>query len=573
MNNQEVADILFDISRLLELEGDDAYRIRAYRKAAQSVESLDGDVNEYYRKGRLRDIPGVGESIAGTIAEALDTGQSRMYESLKKDVPPELYEVVEVPGIGRKTALKVYRALGAKTVEDFRKAAKSRRIRKVRGLGDRTEQKILEAIDRYRQMQGEVRVPINRARAIAMDLMSYFSGCEGLVRADVAGSIRRWKTQVGDVNILAVSSNPGEIIDCFCDNPLCKVVTEREGRYARITTRYRMDATLEVVSPEDYGLHMVWDTGSERHLRCLAEYAAGQGVRLGHDGYYVEATGERRNFPDEEGLYRSLGLECIPPELREGGGEIGSAKEGTLPDLITQESIRGDLHLHTDWSDGANSIRDMAMAARARGYEYIAICDHSRSLHIANGLSLERLRDQMVEIDRLNDTLEGFAILKGSEVDIMADGSLDLPDDVLAGLDVVVGSVHTGMRQDADAITRRVLNALENEYLTILAHPTSRIIGRRAPMALDIDRVIEAAVEHDKVLEVNAYPDRLDLSDEHVAKAMEAGAMIAIDTDSHAITELGFIEYGVHNARRGRATKARTLNTLSYDALNAFLQR
>ncbi|OPY25744.1 MAG: hypothetical protein A4E28_02967 [Methanocella sp. PtaU1.Bin125] len=573
MNNKEVADILLDISRLLELEGEDAYRIRAYRKAAQSVESLDGDVNEYYRKGRLRDIPGVGESIAGTIAEVLDTGRSRMHEALKKDVPPELYEVVEVPGIGRKTALKIYRALGAKTVEDFRRAAKSRRIRKVRGLGDRTEQNILEAIDRYRKMREEVRVPIHRARAIARDLMRYFSGCQGLVCAGVAGSIRRWKTLVGDINILAVATDPEEIIRCFCENPLSKAVKERGSHHALITTRYRLDATLEVVSPEDYGLHLIWDTGSDGHLQCLAEHAAGRGVRLGRDGYYVEATGERRAFADEESLYRSLGLEYIPPELREGRGEIESAKEGTLPDLISQEQIKGDLHLHTDWSDGANSIRDIAMAARARGYEYIAVCDHSRSLQVANGLSVERLRDQMVEIDRLNDTLEGFSILKGSEVDIMADGSLDLPDDVLADLDIVVGSVHTGMRQDADTITRRVLNALENEYLTILAHPTSRIIGRREPMALDIDRVIEAAVERDKVLEVNAYPDRLDLSDEHVARAMEAGAMIAIDTDSHSIPELDFMEYGVHNARRGRATKARTLNTLSYDALNAFLQR
>jgi DNA polymerase (family 10) len=362
-------------------------------------------------------------------------------------------------------------------------------------------------------MQGEVRTPIYRARAIAMDLMNYFSDCKGLVRADVAGSIRRWKTLAGDVNILAVAGNPEEIVDCFCNNPLSKAVKERGSHYARVTTRYRMDATLEVVSPEDYGLHMVWDTGSDDHLRCLTEYAARQGVRLGHDGYYVEATGERRTFPDEEGLYRSLGLEYIPPELREGKGEIETASEGTLPDLIMQDSIKGDLHVHTEWSDGSNSIRDMAMAARAMGYEYIAICDHSRSLHIANGLSVEKLRDQMVEIDRLNDTLEGFTILKGSEVDILTDGSLDLPDDVLADLDIVVGSVHINMRQDADTITRRVLNALENEYLTILAHPTSRIIGRREPMALDIDRVIEAALEHDKVLEVNAYPDRLDLSD------------------------------------------------------------
>lgn len=573
MNNREVADILYDISRLLELEGDDTYRIRAYRKAAESVASLDGDINEYYREGRLRKIPGVGESIARTITELLDTGRSGLYEALKKETPPELYEVIEVPGIGRRTALKVHKALGAKTIEDFRRAAKSRRIRKIRGLGDVTERKILESIDRYLRQQGEVRVPIYRARAIAMELMSFFSGCSGLIEAEVAGSIRRWKTMVDDINILAVASDPEAVIDCFCNTPVSKVIRERGSRHARITTRYRMDATLEVVSPEDRGFRMIRETGSGEHLRQLEDYAAGRGVRLGRDGYFVTATGERKTFPAEEEVYAVLGLEYIPPELREGTGEIEAARRGTIPELITQDSIKGDLHLHTEWSDGANSIQDMVMAARSMGYEYIAVCDYSRSLHIANGLSVEKLREQMVAIDEINDTLEGFTVLKGSEVDILADGSLDLPDDVLADLDVVVGSVHTGMRQEPDVITRRVITALENEHLTILAHPTSRILGRREPTAVDIDRVVEAAREHGKVLEVNAYPDRLDLSDVHVRKAMDAGVMISIDTDAHSIPELSFMEYGVHNARRGWATKARTLNTLSYEALREYLDR
>jgi DNA polymerase (family 10) len=351
------------------------------------------------------------------------------------------------------------------------------------------------------------------------------------------------------------------------------VVKERGERHARITTRYRMDATLYVARPEDYGFRLLWETGSHRHLEQLAGHAAGRGAKLSRDGYVVEATGARETFPSEEEVYAALGLEYITPELREGTGEIEAARQGTLPDLITRESIKGDLHVHTEWSDGSDSIQDMAMAARAAGYEYVALCDHSQSLHIANGLSIERLRSQMTLIDEINDTLEDFTVLKGSEVDILADGSLDLPDDVLEDLDIVVGSVHTSMRQEPDIITRRVISALENEHLTILAHPTSRILGRREPTALDIDRVIEAAKEHGKVLEVNAYPDRLDLSDEHVRKAMDAGVMISIDTDAHSSPELSFMEYGVHNARRGWATKARTLNTLSYDALREYLDR
>ncbi len=450
MKNGEVAEVLFDISRLLELEGEDAYRIRAYRKAASSIEGLDGDVNAYYREGRLRDIPGVGESIARSIAELLDTGRSGLYEALKKEIPPELYEVIEVPGIGRRTALKVHSALGAKTIEDFRKAAKSHRIRKVRGLGDVKEKKILEAIDKYRDRQGETRVPIFRARAIALKLMDYFSDCEGLVCFDLAGGLRRWKTMIGDINIVAAGDDPAKIVDCFCRMPLSKTVKERGERHARITTRYRMDATLYVARPEDYGFRLLWETGSHRHLEQLAGFAAGRGMRLGRDGYVVEATGERKSFPAEEEVYASLGLEYVTPELREGTGEIEAARQGTIPDMITRESIKGDLHVHTEWSDGSDSIQDMAMAARAAGYEYVALCDHSQSLHIANGLSIDRLRSQMVMIDEINDTLEDFTVLKGSEVDILADGSLDLPDDVLEDLDIVIGSVHTSMRQEPD---------------------------------------------------------------------------------------------------------------------------
>jgi DNA polymerase (family X) len=573
LNNEQVANVLFDISRLLELEGDDAYRIRAYRKAAQSIEGLDGDVNDYGREGRLRDIPGVGESIGGTVAELLDTGQSSLYEALKKEIPPELYEVIGVPGIGRRTALKIHSALGAKTVEDFRRAAKSHRIRKVRGFGEVTEKKVLEAIDRYSDRREDVQVPIFRARAVALELIGYLAGCEGLVRADVAGDVRRWKTMAGDVGILAVAADPAAIVDCFCRMPVSRAVKERGERNARIATRYRVDASLYVAGLENCGFHLLWETGSDAHLEQLAGHATGRGVRLGRDGFVVEATGERKTFPVEEEVYAALGLEPVTPELREGNGEIDAARQGTLPDLITQQSIRGDLHVHTEWSDGADSIQDMAMAARALGYEYVAVCDHSPSLHIAHGLSVDRLREQMAAIDEMNDTLENFAVLKGSEVDILADGSLDLPDDVLAGLDIVVGSVHSHMRQEPDVITRRVLTALENEYLTILAHPTSRILGRREPTALDMGRVMEAAKEHGKVLEVNAYPDRLDLSDEHVRKAMDAGVMVSIDTDAHSSPELCFMEYGVHNARRGWATKARTLNTLSYDALIEYLDR
>lgn len=572
MRNDEVAAVLYDISRLLELEGEEAYRIRAYKKASQSVAALEGDIDEYYKEGRLRDIPGVGESIGSVLEELLRTGRSGLLETLKKETPLELYEVIEVPGIGRKTALKVHRALGVTTVGEFRDAAKAHRIRKVRGLGDKAEKKILDSIERYKRALGESRVPIYRATAIASEILGYFKDCEGLEKMAVSGSLRRHAPMIGHVDIVAAAGNPASVVDCFCNLPIGRVVKDKGEHHAEITTRYRVDARLKIVSRDDYGLRLAYDTGSSAHLKELEKRATARGDRLSREGFYNQA-GEEVRFSTEEDFYRGLGLEYIPPDLREARGEVEAAAKGTLPELITLDSIRGDLHVHTEWSDGANSIQDMAMAAQAKGYEYLAICDHSRSLHVANGLSVERLRDQMTEIDRLNDTLEKFTILKGSEVDILPDGSLDLPDDVLEDLDIVVGSVHTQLRQEADVVTRRVLNALENEHLTILAHPTSRILGRREPTAVDVDRIIETARANGKVLEVNAYPDRLDLNDEHVKKAMDAGVTICIDTDAHGISELDYMGFGVHNARRGWATKSRVLNTLSAEALLEYIDR
>ncbi len=564
MNNNEVAEVLAGIARILELEGEDAYRIRAYRKASQSIEALQGDVNEYYREGRLREIPGVGRSIGELLAELMETGRSSLYESLKKEIPPELFEVMGVPGIGRRTAIKVHKALGVATVEEFKQAARMHRIRKLKGMGEKAERRVLDAIERYRRV--ETGIPLYRAKAVAGEAVEYLGDC-GFERVEVAGSLRRWAPMVSDVNLLA---GPGPM-DCFLGSPLVSAVESDMGHRARVMTRYHVGATLEKADYDNWGLELLFATGSERHVAALAEHAAGRGISLGREGYVDAVTLERRRFATEEELYGALGLDYVPPELREGWGEVDAAATGGLPCLVEMADVRGDLHVHSDWSDGANTIQDIAIAARALGYEYVAICDHSRSLAIANGLSVERLQDQMAEIDRINDTLEDFTILKGCEVDIKADGSLDMPDDVLEELDIVVASIHTGMRQEAEEMTTRVIAALESPYVTILGHPTARILGRREPTLLDIDRAIEAAVDNGKVLEVNAYPDRLDLSGENVRKAVDAGALISIDTDAHSLSELGFMEYGVHNARRGWAPKGSVLNALTYDGLLDFL--
>ncbi|MCD1294698.1 DNA polymerase/3'-5' exonuclease PolX [Methanocella sp. CWC-04] len=572
MDNEQVASMLLDISRLQELEGEDSYKIRAYRKASQSIASLDRDINDLYREGRLQEIPGVGRSIEGLINELLSTGRCQFYEDLKKEIPPELYDVMSVPGIGRKAAVKIHKVLGATTISEFRKAARERRIRNIRGMGEKIEKRILESIDSYQKMREELRIPIFRGLAVASEIGGYLKDCDAIERLELAGSLRRRATMVRDVNFLAASSDPKVVIDHFCNMPITSIVKERGANSARIITIYRVEATINVVDGEDWGLHMVFATGSKGHLQALTEHATKKGIELDNTGYINAVTAQRMQFLQEKALYGSLELEYISPELREGKGEIEAALNYGLPDLIELSDIKGDLHVHSAWSDGANSIQDIAMAARARGYEYVAICDHSVSLTVANGLSAGRLREQMAEIDRLNDTMEDFTILKGCEVDIKADGSLDLPDSVLEELDIVIGSIHVSLRQEPEVITQRVLKAFENEYLTVLAHPTSRILGRRGPTMIDIDRVIEAAIDHGKVLEVNSYPDRLDLSDENVKKAMDAGAMVCIDTDSHSLTELDFLEYGVGNARRGWAPKSRVLNAMPCNRLLEFLE-
>jgi DNA polymerase (family 10) len=569
MNNHEVADVLAGIARIMEMEGEDAYKVRAYRKASQSIEALDGDVNEYFKEGRLRDIPGVGKSIGELLAELLGTGRSSLYESLKKEIPPELFEIIGVPGIGRKTAVRIHKALGVTTVEQFSQAARMHRIRKLKGMGEKAEHRILDSIERYRRREKETRIPLSRAMAVAEEALGYMRDC-GFGRAEAAGSLRRWAPMVSDVNLMGAANGPGAV-DCFLSSPLVAVVDSAVKGRARALTRYRVEATIEEADPVNWGLHLLFATGSKGHLEALVEHAAEQGISLSREGFVDAVTLERRTFASEAELYGALGLEYVPPELREGRGEVEAAASGNIPELIERADIRGDFHVHSEWSDGASSIQDIAMAARALGYEYVAICDHSRSLTIANGLSIERLREQMAEIDRINDTLENFTVLKGSEVDIKADGSLDLPDDVLEELDIVVASVHTGLRQEAGVMTERVVRALENPHVTILGHPTARLLGRREPTLVDIDAAIDVAVANGKALEVNAFPDRLDLSDENIKKAMDAGALISIDTDAHSLYELDYMEYGVHNARRGWAPKGRVLNTLSYDGLLKFL--
>jgi DNA polymerase (family 10) len=571
MNNREVANVLADIARIMELEGDDTYRIRAYRNAARSVGSLKGDINEYHRKGRLQEIPGVGKSIGELIAELLETGRSPFYETLKKEIPPELFEVLEVPGIGRRTAVKVHRALGVSSIHEFRQAAIMHRIRKLKGMGEKSERKILESIERFQKKEKETRIPLYRAMGVASEALEYLKDC-GLEHALVAGSVRRYVPMVSDINIIGVSGSQQKAVDCFIRSPLIAAVKESSTDRAAVVTRYHAVSTLELVDPENWGLHMVFATGSEKHLEDLVDFAAQRGISLSHEGYVDAVTLKRTEFKAEKELYSALGLEFVPPEMREGHGEVKAAAEHALPGLVQRNDIRGDFHVHSDWSDGSGSIQDMAMAARALGYEYIAICDHSRSLAIAHGLSLERLRAQMEEIDRINDTLEGFTVLKGSEVDIKPDGTLDLPDEVLEELDIVVASVHTSLRQEPDVMTGRVVRALENPYVTILGHPTARILGGREPISIDIDEIIWIAKANGKVLELNAYPSRLDLSDDNVRKAIDANVMISIDTDAHSPFELDFMEFGIHIAQRGWAPRDKVLNTLNYDDLLRFLK-
>ena len=557
--NSDVASVLYEIGEILTVKGD-IFRSRAYQMAAQRITALTEDIRAIKARGELESIPGVGKSISAVISEVLDTGQSKVLEELRESLPKGVRDLMELEGVGPKLAMRLNQELGVASIDDLEKAAKEGRVRELKGFGPKKEANILVSIDAYRSRQ--TRFLLGAILPVVDQLTKYMRESGAVLKVEVAGSARRRKETIGDLDVLASSMKPEEVTQRFITMPpVIRVVSHGPTR-STVVLEGQIQVDLRVVAPEEYGSALQYFTGSKEHNVKLRTIGVKKGFKLNEYGLFDRDTDRRVAGEDEEGIYRALGMDLMPPELRENTGEIEAAIEHRLPKLVEEKEIRGDLHIHTKWSDGTATIEEMAEKARSMGLGYIAVTDHTKSLGIARGLDEARLREQVKEIEQLNRGLEGFTVLTGTEVDVKADGSLDLPDSVLKDLDFVIASIHSGFKSDVEKMTNRLIAAMNNEYVDAVGHPTGRIIQKRNPYELNLERVFEAAAGQKVMMEINAFPDRLDLSNVNSRAAMQAGCVMEIGTDSHAANQLDFLPLGVSVARRGWLEAEDVANTM-----------
>jgi DNA polymerase (family 10) len=507
----------------------------------------------------------VGSALADKIGEYLKTGRLGYYDDLCKEIPAGLSEILKIPGLGPKTVQLVYQKVGITDINALEQAARSHRLRRLPGFGRTKEKNIIKAIERYRQRSG--RIPFGKANALVDEIFQFLDHFVTTGTIVPAGSLRRGRDTVGDIDLLAIHDSPVQLINAFVSMPIVGQVLGKGKTKATIVTRDAVQVDLRILEARSYGTSLQYFTGSKDHNVKLRGIALRQGLSLSEYTLEDTGTGEKIYCDNESEVYQRLGLPYIPPELREDAGEIEAAQAGSLPRLITLEDIKGDLHVHSDWSDGVDSIETMAGAAQQRGYRYLGITDHSRSLGIARGLAEDKLQEQIREISALNDERENFTILSGTEVDIKADGAIDLPDSVLEMCDVVVAAVHSAHQQDERTMTGRIIKAMENPNVDILAHPSGRLIGEREPYQVNMTTLLEAAERTGTALEINAHPSRLDLADVYVRKAKELGVRVAIGTDAHSSSGLDLMRFGVMVARRGWLEKDDVINTRDADTL------
>ena len=570
MKNQEVAKIFNDIADLLEIKGENPFRIRAYRRAAQNIEGLAKDVAET-TKDELRKIPGIGQDLADKIQEYVKTGKLQSYEDLKKEVPEGLSTLLSVPSLGPKTAKLLFEKLNVKDVETLERLAREHKLIGLPGIKEKTEENILKGIEMLKR--GMERQPLGKVLPIANDILEHLRKKTSVKKLSVAGSIRRWKETIKDIDILATSENPKEVMKSFVHLPHVKEILMQGPTKSSVIIHEGLQVDLRVVEEESFGAALAYFTGSKAHNIRLREMAVKSGLKINEYGIFREKDDKKLGGKEEKDVYRILGLPYIPPEMREDTGEIEAALSGKLPKLLELKDMRGDLHVHSKFSDGSHDFEELVAEARKKGYQYIAITDHSKGLGIARGLTAERLLEEKKQIDSLNKKLNGFRLLAGIEVDVRSDGKLDLPDDVLKKMDIVVASIHSGFKQSREQLTKRLISAMKNPFVSIIAHPTGRLIGERDSYDIDINEVLNRAKETGTAIEINAYPLRLDLNDVHARMAKEKGVHLVIGTDTHIISHFDYMAYGVSIARRGWLEKEDILNTLSYNALIEALKK
>lgn len=571
INNAEIARVLREIGEYLDMQGVQ-FKPRAYEKVAETIEDLQEEIGEIYKKGGFKaveNLPGVGISIAEKIEELLKTGRSKYHEELKKKTPVDLSNLTKIEGLGPRKIKTLYQKLGVKNLTDLEKTARAGKIGKLEGFGQKSEENILKGLEFVKSFGG--RFLLGFALPIVREIEKRLINLRGVKRAEVAGSIRRRKETIGDGDILVISGNPKPIMEYFVSMPEVRRVLAQGNTKSSVTLKNGMDVDLRVVPEESYGSALNYFTGSKDHNITLRKIAISKGYKLSEYGIF---KGKKQiSGKSEEEVYKTLGLDYIEPEMREMTGEIELARKKSLPKIIGYGELLGDLQVQTSWTDGAASIEEMAKAAMSQGLKYIAITDHTKRLAMTHGLDEKRILKQMAEIDKLNKKFAGkIKILKGTECDILKDGSLDLPDEILKKLDVVGVSVHSLFNLPEKDQTERIKKAISNPHADIFFHPTGRLIQRREPYKIDIEEIIKTAKKTGTILEIDGSPDRLDLKDEYIRKCVEAGVKMSIDSDAHTPSQFEFLEFGVAQARRGWATKNNIINAWPVEKMLNFLK-
>jgi DNA polymerase (family 10) len=581
LRNREIAELLYETADIMEFQQVE-WKPRAYRRAAQNIENFGEDIEKVYeREGKegLTEIPGVGESIADHIAEYLETGKVEKFEKLKGKAPSGTAELMEIRGLGAKKMKKLADALEIKTMSDLKDAVSGHRIRRLEGFGEKSEENIARAIENYEKSHS--RIALGKALPLAEEIISALktelkskTPEVDLSKIIYTGSLRRLKETIGDIDILAEAEEEeaGKIMDAFVSLPEVGQVVSKGRTRSSVILKEGFGIDLRIVPPESYGTALQYFTGSKEHNIELRNIALREGYKLSEYGLYAKDSGKQVAGKSEEEIYRRLGLDYIAPELRENRGEIKAAAKNALPELVDAGDLKGDFHMHTNYSEGRESLEVMVEKAETMGYDYIAVTDHSRSQRIANGMEIDTLKAQWEEIEKLSKRFR-IKILRGSEVEILKDGSLDYPDEILKKLDIVVGAVHSGFSTSEREMTGRIITALENRYLDILAHPSGRLLGKREAYAVNFGKVFEAAAANGKVMEINCQPSRLDLNDELIFRAKDYGLKFCISTDSHSVSDLDSMRYGLGQARRGWLEKEDIVNTYPYSKLKEVFKK
>jgi len=559
MKNQLVSDILYQIADLLDLKGEIFFKTRAYRQAAQTIEVLDEDIELVSKENRLQDIPGIGEALAKKIKEIVETGKLEYFEKLKKEIPEELLKMLDISGLGPKRVAALYNNLKIKTIDELRRACIDGKLRNLEGFGELLEQNILRGIQVMESTSG--RALLHIAYEDGENYLSYLKKNNKIKRLSVAGSLRRRKETIGDIDILASSDSPDKVMDYFVKYKEVQRVLLKGSTKTSVVLKDNLQIDIRVVKDESFGAALQYFTGSKEHNVKMRSIAIKKGFKLNEYGLFDKKSDRYIVGKNEEEIYKKLDLDYIEPEMRENRGEIELASNGKLPKLISYNEIKGDLHVHSNYSDGLESIDSIARHCKKIGYGYVGISDHSQSLKVAHGLSEERIVKKIDEIKNINKKIPNFRVLCGTECDIKPDGSLDYSDKTLKIFDFVCAAIHSSFKMSLKDATNRIVKAMENSFVDCIAHPTCRLMGRREPFELDMEKIFDIAKETNTYLEINSFPDRLDLNDLNVKQAKDKGVKFVINTDAHNLHHLSFIKFGIATARRGWLEKKDVINT------------